>query len=124
MRVAALENATSTLNISDLQDILSDLMQNSKIQESSILAEYVQNKMVTGLHESRYSTMDLGVKQAPFYVLIGAEMPAILAEISFISNAKDAKLLRQENFLNEIAQQIAAGIAGYTEHQATAALQL
>jgi N-acetylmuramoyl-L-alanine amidase len=124
MRVAALENSTTTLNISDLQDILSDLMQNSKIQESSVLAEYVQNRMVAGLREKRYLTTDLGVKQAPFYVLIGAEMPAILAEISFISNAKDAQRLRDEKFLDEIARQIAAGIAGYVDHQATAALQM
>jgi len=123
MRVAARENATSSHNISDLQDILSDLMQNSKIHESSILAEYVQKKLSTGLG-SRYSTKDLGVKQAPFYVLIGAEMPAILAEISFISNPKEAERLRQDAYLDEIASQIAAGVAGYVEHQATAALQL
>jgi N-acetylmuramoyl-L-alanine amidase len=123
MRVAARENATSSHNISDLQDILSDLMQNSKIQESSILAEYVQKRLSTGLG-SRYATKDLGVKQAPFYVLIGAEMPAILAEISFISNPKEAERLRQDEYLGEIARQIAAGVAGYAEHQATAALQL
>ena len=124
MRVAALENATTTMNISDLQDILTDLMQNSKIQESSILAEYVQSRLVSGLRENNYSTTDLGVKQAPFYVLIGAEMPAVLAEISFISNPQDAKRLRQEQYLEEIARQIAAGIAGYVDHQATAALQM
>lgn len=124
MRVAALENATSTLNISDMQDILTDLMQNSKIQESSVLAEYVQNKLVAGLQESRFTTIDLGVKQAPFYVLIGAEMPAILAEISFVSNPIDAKMLRQEHFLDEVAEQITAGVSGYVDHQATAALQL
>jgi N-acetylmuramoyl-L-alanine amidase len=123
MRVAALENATSSHNISDLQDILSDLMQNSKIQESSILAEYVQKKLSAGLG-SRFATKDLGVKQAPFYVLIGAEMPAVLAEVSFISNKKEAERLRQDEYLSEIASQIAAGVAGYTEHQATAALQL
>lgn len=124
MRVAALENATTTMNISDLQDILTDLMQNSKIQESSVLAKYVQSRLVSGLRENRYSTTDLGVKQAPFYVLIGAEMPAVLAEISFISNPQDAKRLRQEKYLEEIARQIAAGIAGYVDHQATAALQM
>ena len=124
VRVAALENSTSSLNISDLQDILTDLMQNDKIQESSVLAEYVQNKLVAGLRESRFTTMDLGVKQAPFYVLIGAEMPSILAEISFISNPLDAKMLRQDHFLNEVAEQIAAGVSGYVDHQATAALQL
>lgn len=122
MRVAARENATTTHNISDMQDILSDLMQNSKIQESSLLAEYVQNSLISGLQENKYVTADLGVKQAPFYVLIGAEMPAILAEISFLSNKDDAALLRSENYLKTIAGQIAKGIAGYTENRATAAL--
>ncbi|MDY0350390.1 MAG: N-acetylmuramoyl-L-alanine amidase [Desulfobulbaceae bacterium] len=124
MRVAARENATSAHNISDLQDILTDLMQNSKIQESSILAEYVQNSLVSGLLANNFQTRDLGVKQAPFYVLIGAEMPSILAEISFISNPGDAGQLRQEKYLDAIAGRIAAGVAGYVEHQATAALQL
>jgi len=124
MRVAALENATTTMNISDLQDILTDLMQNSKIQESSVLAEYVQNSLITGLRGSSYPTTDLGVKQAPFYVLIGAEMPSVLAEISFISNSKDAKRLRQDEYLDEVSRQIAAGISGYARHQATAALKL
>lgn len=124
MRVAALENATTTLNISDMQDILTGLMQNAKIQESSVLAEYVQSTMVAGLRENRYPTEDLGVKQAPFYVLIGAEMPSVLAEISFLSNPADADRLKQDKFLDAIARQIAAGVAGYVDHQATAALRL
>lgn len=124
MRVAARENATTTHNISDLQDILSDLMQNSKIQESSVLADYVQHSLIAGLRENRYAAEDLGVKQAPFYVLIGAKMPAILAEISFLSNRTEADLLRDSAYLGEIADQIAAGVAGYVEHQATAALRL
>ncbi len=124
MRVAARENATSTHNISDLQDILSDLMQNSKIRESSRLAEYVQNSLVSGLDEDQYKIKNLGVKQAPFYVLIGAEMPAVLTEISFISNPENAAHLRQGKYLRDIADQIADGIAGYVEYQTTAALHL
>jgi len=124
MRVAARENATSTHNISDLQDILSDLMQNSKIEESSRLAEYVQNSLVSGLDEDQYKVKNLGVKQAPFYVLIGAEMPAVLTEISFISNPENAAHLRQGKYLRDIADQIADGVAGYVEYQTTAALHL
>ncbi|MDW7772326.1 MAG: N-acetylmuramoyl-L-alanine amidase [Desulfobulbaceae bacterium] len=123
MRVAARENATTTHHISDLQDILSELMQNSKIQESSILADYVQNSLISGLQDTPYKTENLGVKQAPFYVLLGAEMPAVLAEISFLSNREDAARLRDEKYLDEIAAKIAAGVAGYVEHQARAALQ-
>lgn len=123
MRVAALENATSTHNISELQNILTNLMKNSKIDESSRLAQFVQTNLVLGV-EQKYKTRDLGVKQAPFYVLIGAEMPAILAEISFITNQNEAKLLQDEQYLNKIADQIAAGIAAYVDHHLTAAVKL
>ena len=123
MRVAARENATSTHNISELQDILTDLMKNSKIQESSRLARYVQNNLVQGLARENYRVKDLGVKQAPFYVLIGAEMPAVLAEISFITNPEEAKLLRRDSYLQDVARQIAAGIAAYVDHHRTAALR-
>jgi N-acetylmuramoyl-L-alanine amidase len=123
MRVAALENATSTHSIGEMQDILANLMKNSKIDESSRLARFVQTNLVSGLNKS-YKPRDLGVKQAPFYVLIGAEMPAILAEISFITNPEEAKLLQNEDYLNTIAEQIAAGVVAYIEHQRTAALRL
>jgi N-acetylmuramoyl-L-alanine amidase len=124
MRVAARENATSTHNISDMQDILTDLMQNSKILESSRLAQFVQNNLVSGLRQDKYSVKDHGVKQAPFYVLIGAQMPAILSEISFITNQKEARLLQNEDYLEDIADQIAAGVAAYVSHHSTAAAQL
>ena len=98
MRVAALENATSTHSISELEDILTDLMKNTKIDESSRLARFVQTNLVSGMG-NRFKARDLGVKQAPFYVLIGAEMPAVLAEISFITNPKEAELLREDRYL-------------------------
>lgn len=122
MRVAALENATSTHNINELQDILASLMKNSKIDESSRLAQFVQTNLIAGV-EQRYKTRNLGVKQAPFYVLIGAEMPAILAEISFITNPEEAKLLQDEHYLDKLAQQIAAGVAAYVDHHHTAAMR-
>lgn len=121
MRVAALENATSTHSISELENILTDLMKNTKIDESSRLARFVQTNLVNGMG-TKYKARDLGVKQAPFYVLIGAEMPAVLAEISFITNPQEAELLREDRYLNRIAEQIAAGIVAYVEHNQTAAL--
>lgn len=121
MRVAAMENATSTHSISELEEILNDLMKNAKIDESSRLARFVQTNLVNGMGK-KYRARDLGVKQAPFYVLIGAEMPAVLAEISFITNPKEAELLRDDRYLNRIAEQIAAGIVAYVEHNQTAAL--
>lgn len=124
MRVAARENATSTHNISDMQNILTDLMHNSKIVESSRLAEFVQSNLISGLEKEQYPVKNLGVKQAPFYVLIGAEMPAILAEISFLTNPEEAKLLKTDTYLENIAEQIAAGVAAYVEHHTNAALTL
>ncbi len=124
MRVAARENATSTHNISEMQSILSDLMQNTKIRESSQLAESVQTSMVSGLQRHKYGTKNLGVKQAPFYVLIGAEMPAVLAEISFLTNPDEARLLKNDKYLQAIAEQIAAGVAAYSEQRRLAGLQM
>ena len=123
MRVAARENATSTHNISEMQHILSDLMQNSKILESSRLAHFVQSNIISGLRKDNYQVKDHGVKKAPFYVLIGAQMPAVLVEISFITNPMEAKRLRKDSFLNEIANQITAGISAYVNQHVTAAVQ-
>jgi N-acetylmuramoyl-L-alanine amidase len=114
MRVAARENATSTHQMSELQNILSDIMKNSKISESSRLAEQVHNSIVKNAENNGFTDIkNLGVKQAPFYVLIGAEMPAILIEIAFISNEKDVKNLQNSNFVNMLTQEIAFGIKAY-----------
>ena len=87
--VAARENATSTKNISDLHSILSDLMQNAKINESSRLATFVQESLYFNLNGAYDHIRNNGVKQAPFYVLLGAQMPAVLVETSFISNPRE-----------------------------------
>ena len=113
MRVAARENATSTHQLSDLQDILSDIMRNSKISESSRLAGRVHQSIDSGLSETHFALKDMGVKQAPFYVLIGAEMPAILIEIAFISNPEDAKMLGDDEFIDKLAERISDGISQY-----------
>jgi N-acetylmuramoyl-L-alanine amidase len=120
MRVAALENATSSRSMSEMQDILASLMKNSKIDESSLLAEFIQTSMADGLRRP-YKIKNLGVKKAPFYVLIGAQMPAALAEISFISNKDEAALLKNDQYLQAIAKQIAVGVIAYIEHRRTAA---
>ncbi|MCI5145731.1 MAG: N-acetylmuramoyl-L-alanine amidase [Candidatus Electrothrix sp. AR3] len=78
--------------------------------------------MVEGLEHERYHVKDLGVKQAPFYVLIGADMPAVLAEISFITNPDEAKLLKKKKYLQTIAQQLAAGVVSYIKHRKITAL--
>jgi N-acetylmuramoyl-L-alanine amidase len=111
--VAARENATSERNISDLQKILNDLMLNTKIHESSRLAHEVQKGMLRGVGSRFKLIRDLGVKQAPFYVLIGAEMPAILVETGFITNPAERKKLLTRTYQETLAEGIAEGIKRY-----------
>ncbi|MGD9183434.1 MAG: N-acetylmuramoyl-L-alanine amidase, partial [Desulfobacterales bacterium] len=114
IRVAAMENATSTKNISDLQKILYDLMQNAKINESSRLAGYVQGAIIGHLKDKRYTRVkSKGVKQAPFYVLLGAQMPSILIETAFISNARECKRLTNPRFQQRLSEGIIQGIRKY-----------
>lgn len=111
--VAARENATSTKNISDLQTILSDLMQNAKINESSRLAGHVQTSLYQHMKTQYSRIKSKGVKQAPFYVLLGAQMPAILVETSFISNARECKRLTNTHYQDHMSQGIIKGIRAY-----------
>jgi len=114
IRVAALENATSTHQLSDLQGILSDIMKNSKIDESSRLARQVQEALSSGLASRNYPQVkSLGVKQAPFYVLIGAEMPAILIEMGFISNKTDANHVKKDGYQDALSAEIVQGLQKY-----------
>jgi len=114
IRVAAMENATSKKNISDLETILMDLMQNSKINESSRLAYYIQNAICRHLVKKGYGHIrNKGVKQAPFYVLLGAQMPSVLIETSFISNARECKRLKNDRYQQRLCEGIVAGIRQY-----------
>lgn len=113
--VAARENSTSEKNISDLQTILNDLMLNTKISESSKLAYEVQKGMIGRLRKSYPGVKSLGVKQAPFYVLIGAEMPAILVETGFITNPAERNRLLSSQYLKGLAEGIVSGMKAYIE---------
>jgi N-acetylmuramoyl-L-alanine amidase len=89
-------------------------MQNAKINESSRLAGYVQSATIRHLKSKRYSRIkDKGVKQAPFYVLIGAQMPAILFETSFISNPRECKRLVDPQYQERLSESIVTGIKTY-----------
>jgi N-acetylmuramoyl-L-alanine amidase len=113
-RVAAMENATSTNNISDLEKILFSLMHYSKINESSRLAATVQDTLTTHLKRKRYSQIkSKGVKQAPFYVLLGAQMPSILVETSFISNPRECKRLVNPKYQERLCEGIVLGLKKY-----------
>lgn len=115
IRVAARENATSERNISELQTILNDLMQNAKINESSRLATYVQKSLCAHLSKDYRNIKNKGVKQAPFYVLIGAQMPAILVETSFISNEMECRRLMDPKYQEALCDGIVAGIRKYIQ---------
>ena len=119
--VAARENATSTKNISDLQTILNDLMQHAKINESSRLADHVQKSLCNNMKKHYKSIKNKGVKQAPFYVLLGAQMPAILIETSFISNTRECKRLANTTYQDRLCEGIVDGIAKYIKESTPAA---
>jgi N-acetylmuramoyl-L-alanine amidase len=114
IRVAAMENATSTKNISDLHSILNDLLRNAKINESSRLAQVVQTSLVKNMNRRGYDRVkDKGVKQAPFYVLLGARMPSILVETAFISNRDECRLLMSSSYQDHLAESIVRGLRTY-----------
>lgn len=113
MDLAVLENSTADKSsLNDLQFILTDLITTAKKDESFRLAHYVQENMIDHL-APRYKTLNLGVKQAPFYVLVHAKMPSILAEISFVSNPEEEHLLSEGGYRQEIAESIFEGIKAY-----------
>ena len=111
--VAARENATSEKNISDLQSILNDLMRNIKVNESSRLAGHVQSSIVGGLSQKYRDINNKKVKQAPFYVLLGTRIPAVLVETSFISNPMECKRLTDTAYQDALASGILDGIRRY-----------
>jgi N-acetylmuramoyl-L-alanine amidase len=111
--LAARENAGSSRTMSNLNDIVKAITLNNKIDESRDFARLVQSALYTGLRKTNKQVKDLGVKQAPFQVLIGASMPSILAEISFITNGGEGKLLKTGKYRDEIAVALFNGILNY-----------
>jgi len=115
LEVAARENAVSEKSIYELQDLVKKITLKDKIEESRELATDVQQSLYNGL-ATRHSTLrDRGVKKAPFVVLIGANMPSILAEISFVSNPTDAAKLETPEYREKIAESLYKGIAHYVD---------
>ena len=110
---AMLENAISQQALSDLEKILLDLTRTSNLKQSSVLAESIQENLVWGMDGSFRGVPNLGVKQASFYVLIGAQMPAVLVETSFISNPTGENLLSREDYREQLARSIFRGVLSY-----------
>jgi N-acetylmuramoyl-L-alanine amidase len=97
----------------DLLDVLNAIALTNKLDESRDLATMVQRAMVDKLQATSKSVRNLGVKQAPFVVLIGAGMPSVLCEVSFLTNPQDAKLLRTSSYRQRIADALFTGIRKY-----------
>jgi len=111
--VAARENAASDKSIHELQDLVKKIALKEKIEESREFASNVQRALHTGLATKNPGIRDRGVKKAPFIVLIGANMPSILAEISFVSNPGDERRLRSPEYRQRIAESLYRGISKY-----------
>ncbi|HEX4605854.1 MAG TPA: N-acetylmuramoyl-L-alanine amidase, partial [Candidatus Angelobacter sp.] len=113
LEVAARENAVSEQSIHELQDLVKKIALKEKIGESREFASDVQRSLYAGLSAKSPSLRNRGVKKAPFVVLIGANMPSILAEISFVSNPDDAKKLKTNDYRQRIADSLYKGVAKY-----------
>jgi N-acetylmuramoyl-L-alanine amidase len=113
LEVAARENAVSEKSIHELQDLVKKIALKEKIEESQEFAVDVQRYLHTGLAAKNPGERDRGVKKAPFIVLIGANMPSILAEISFLSNPSDERRLATAEYRQKIAESLYRGIAKY-----------
>jgi len=111
--VAARENASSTLTMSHLNDLVKQIALNSKLDESRDLARHVQTAVVRRLRASNQQVKDLGVKQAPFVVLVGASMPSVLVEVSFLTNKQEGRLLGTGAYRQRIAEALLDGIRRY-----------
>jgi N-acetylmuramoyl-L-alanine amidase len=111
--VAARENAASDKSIHELQDLVKKIALKEKIEESREFASNVQRALHTGLATKNPGIRDRGVKKAPFIVLIGANMPSILAEISFVSNPGDERRLGTPEYRQRIAESLYRGISKY-----------
>jgi len=115
LEVAARENAVSETSVHDLQDLVKKIALKDKIDESREFAGTVQTALYTGESSRNPGVKNRGVKKAPFIVLIGANMPSILAEVSFVSNPTDERKLRTPEYRQRIAESLYRGIARYAQ---------
>jgi N-acetylmuramoyl-L-alanine amidase len=115
MEVAARENAVSQGSIHDLEDVVKKIARTEKIDESKELAEDIQDSLSKRIQKTAKPVKNRGVRKAPFVVLIGADMPSILTEISFLSNPADEQLLKKPEHRQRIAEGVFAGMTSYLQ---------
>lgn len=111
--LAARENAISQATMKDLNNLVKAITTNSKIDESRDFAGLIQRNNVEGLSPSFQGVLDRGVHTAPFYVLIGANMPSILTEVGFISNPEEERWLKSEEYQQKLAESLLEGVRTY-----------
>jgi N-acetylmuramoyl-L-alanine amidase len=121
--VAARENGTTLRAVGDLEQILFDLMAHSKIQESSRLASDIQHALITGITREFGEVKNLGVKQGPFYVLLGANMPSVLIEAAFLSNPAEETRLASRKYQQETIRAIIDGLRTFVGNSTMVARQ-
>jgi N-acetylmuramoyl-L-alanine amidase len=122
MEVAARENAASDHGVHDLQDLVKQIARTEKIDESRELAEDIQDSLSKRVQKTAKPVRNRGVRKAPFVVLIGADMPSILTEISFLSNPADEALLKKPEHRQRIAEGVFQGMASYLQNMNSMAM--
>lgn len=115
IKVAARENDITPEEVSDVQLILISLLQNAKIDESGLLANHINRAIDAQIAKQYFGIKNYGIRQAPFYVLLGAHMPCILIEMGFISNPGECKRLSDNTFQEHFCEAIIEGIIGYAK---------
>jgi N-acetylmuramoyl-L-alanine amidase len=116
MEVASRENATSQESIHDLEDVVKKIARSEKIDESREFAADIQESLAKRIQKTYKPVKDRGVRKAPFVVLIGADMPSILTEISFLSNPSDEQLLKKPDHRQRVAEGLYQGVASYLQN--------
>jgi N-acetylmuramoyl-L-alanine amidase len=115
MEVAARENATAQESVHDLEDMVKKIARSEKIDESREFASDIQESLARRILKSARTVRDRGVRKAPFVVLIGADMPSVLTEISFLSNPADEQLLKKPENRQKVAEGLYQGVASYLQ---------
>ncbi len=124
MEVAARENATAQEGVHDLQGLVMKIARTEKIDESKELAEDIQDSLAKRIQKSSKPVKNRGVRKAPFVVLIGADMPSILTEISFLSNPADEQMLKKPEQRQRVAEGLYQGVASYLESMNSVTMNL
>jgi N-acetylmuramoyl-L-alanine amidase len=113
VKKAARINATSQKNIADMDMILSELMMNARVSDSRKLADNIQRHLYNHLNEKYDRIRNRGVRQAPFYIFLAADIPTVMVQTGFITNSIECERLKSENYQSEISTGIVKGIKAF-----------